>query len=324
MSHKKKNIKASDSKTRIKLTRGYIMKHWHSMVIIVSVVIAVGLAVAGVFYYKINVAPFRKVVLTVDNHVTRMDYFLKRIRMAGTDPNLTLQQLTYEQIIKILAIQYGIVISTSEVDEKLREEATNSTSEVMTDADFQEWYANRLKTTELSDSDYREIVSTNLLAIHFLEYLAKDIPTTTEQIHLYIITVANSEDAIDARSRIADGENFSTIAREISLDVQTKSRGGELGWIPRGVTPYDDVIFQLAVGQISDPVAIDPNSPGTSQYAIFMVTEKDPDRKIDANPMEVLRSRALYDMILQQIPQHVKYSYTVEDNEWVTKQLAKY
>jgi parvulin-like peptidyl-prolyl isomerase len=289
-----------------------------SSLLIVIVIIAISI------YYSTNIAPFRKIVLTVDNNVTRMDYFLKRTRMAGNDPTLTLQQLTYEQIVQILALQYGISTSPSDIDDALRKEAAGSGTDVLTEADFQEWYSNRLNTVELTDSEYRDIIRTNIMATSLMEYLAKNIPTIAEQIHLYTIIAGTYDDAISARTRIINGESFSAVAGEISLDSQTKSKGGELGWIPKGVTPYDDVIFQLAVGQVSEPVEIDSSSPSTSQYIIFMVSEKDPERIIDASPLGVLRSRALYDLILQQIPQHVKYSYTPEDNEWVTAQLAQY
>lgn len=315
--------RASNCIASIKLARGDYLKPRQSIFVVSLSFIAVVIILACILYYQSHIAPFQKPVLTVDNTVIRMDYFLKRIRMAGNDPALTLQQLTYEQVVKILAPQYGIAVSPSDIDEELREEAVASATDVITDADFQKWYANRLKAVELSNAEYREIVRTNLLAIRFLEYLAEDIPTTAEQIHLYTIVMATSNDAVYARSRIIGGEDFATVARQISLDSQTKSRGGELGWIPRGVTPYDDVIFQLAAGQVSEPVAIDLGSPSTGQYIIFMVSEKDPNRVIDANPLEVLRSRALYNLILQQIPQNVKYSYTPEDNEWVTDQLAK-
>ncbi len=87
--------------------------------------------------------------------------------------------------------------------------------------------------------------------------------------------------------------------------------------------PYDDIIFKLAPGQVSDPMAIDRNSPGTGQSAIFMVSEKDSVRVIDTKQMEVLKSRVLFDWVLQQISQHVKHSYTAEDQAWVTEQLTK-
>jgi len=323
MPHKMNIPRVSGSKARIKpVNRGH-KRHRRSPFIIALMVIAAVLTGAGIFYYHAYVAPFRQVVLTVDNQVTRMDYFLKRIRMAGNDPTLTLQQLTYEQMAKIIAPQYGIEVNPSDIDLELRKEAAASATDVITDAGFQEWYAHRLKASELSDSDYRELIKTNLLAIRLLEYVAADISTTAEQIHLHTIVTGTSDEAVYARSRIIGGEGFATVARQISLDNQTKSKGGELGWIPRGVTPYDNVIFQLAAGQVSDPVVIDPSSPSTSQYAVFMVSERDPSRVIDANPLEVLRSRAFYNLILQQIPQHVKYSYTPKDNEWVIVQLAK-
>ncbi len=315
--------RASDSKASIKPVRRGYKKHKQSIFVISSLFIALVTIVASIFYYQSHVAPFRQPVLTVDNTVIRMDYFLKRVKMAGGDPALTLQQLTYEQIVKLMAPQYGITVSPSDIDEELRKEAAGSENDTITDTNFQEWYTNRLKLTGLSDSEYRDIVKTNLLAAEFLKYLAKDIPITAEQVHLYTIMTATSDEAVNARSRIIGGEEFATVARQISLDSQTKSKGGELGWIPRGVTPYDDVIFQLVAGQISDPVAIDPSSPSTSQYIIFMVSEKDPDHAIDANQLQILRFRALYSLISQQIPQHVKYNYTPEDQAWITKQLEK-
>jgi parvulin-like peptidyl-prolyl isomerase len=291
--------------------------------IIASLLLVAVLAGVGIFYYQTNVAPYRKVVLTVDNQVVRMDYFLKRVRMADDETTQTLQQLTYEQIVKTMAPQYNLTVSPSDVDSALKKEALSSGVDSSSEAAFQGWYAEKLSTTGLSDSEYRDMVESNLLAAKFQEYLSQDIPAKAEQVHLYTILTATSVEAEKARSRIVAGEEFTAVASDISLDTQTKSRGGELGWIPRGVTPYDDVVFNLNIGQISDPVAVDADSPGTSQYSIFKVTEKDPDRTIDAGPMGVLRSRAFYDWMLKQMPQHVKYSYSTDDQIWVYSQLIK-
>jgi parvulin-like peptidyl-prolyl isomerase len=323
MFHKKNIHRNQNHRVGKKSSDRVTKRHRRLIFIVVSVFIVIGLAGSGTFYYTKYVKPFRQVILTVDNEVIRMDYFLKRIRMGNTEPSLMLQQLTYEQVAMVLGRQYAITISPSDIDEELKIEAGNLNNDVLTSADFQEWYDNQLKTTGLTDSEYRQIVKTNIVAVRLLEYLAEDIPTSAEQIHLYIIVTATSNDAATARLKITNLDDFITTAGEISLDTQTKTNGGELGWIPRGVTPYDEVVFQLDIEQISEPVAIDSSSPNTSQYAIFLVSEKDPNRVIDADPLEILRSRALYNLIQQQIPQYVKYSYTPEDSEWVNKQLAK-
>ena len=317
------NSGKSKKKDTGKLSRRGRKRGWITTAIIFSVVMVVVFAGIGIFYYRTYVAPFQQVVLTVDNRAIRMDYFLKRIKMSGGDPALTLEQLTYEQVVKLIAPQYDIAVSPSDIDAELRKEAAVSSTDAITEAGFQEWYINRLKETGLSDPEYREMAEANLLATRLLELVAANMPATAAQIHVYRIVTATREDAVKARSRIAAGENFAAVAAEMSLDSQTKSRGGDLGWMPHGLTPYDEVIFPLAAGQVSPPVAFDPDSSGSNQYAIFLVSEKDPNRTIDASQLGVLRSRALYNLIQQQIPQHVKYSYTPEDNAWVTEQLAK-
>ncbi|MDD5289413.1 MAG: hypothetical protein PHY28_09935 [Dehalococcoidales bacterium] len=41
-----------------------------------------------------------------------------------------------------------------------------------------------------------------------MEYLAKNILTIAEQVHLYTILVATNDDAIEARARIINGRVF--------------------------------------------------------------------------------------------------------------------
>jgi foldase protein PrsA len=329
---KKKAARAADRRANIEPARGNRRGLRKRVLVIACVAIAVVLIAGGTIYYQSQVAPFQRSVITVDNTAVRMGYFLKRTKMAGSDPAAMLQQLTYEQIVKIMAPLYGIEASQSDVDQVLRSAAAassanttdNSTVTPLTDAQFKEWYRERLKATGLSDAEYKEIAHTNLLAAQLQSYLASNIPAKGEQVHLSVIVLGTSADASKAKARLDAGETFATVAREVSVDTQSKENGGDVGWIPRGILPYDSVIFQLGVGQVSDPVATDPNSPTTSQYVIFMVSEKDPNREIDANSMETLKSRALYNWLTQEIPQHtINYNFDANTAAWVNWQLAK-
>lgn len=51
------------------------------------------------------------------------------------------------------------------------------------------------------------------------------------------------------------GDDFAKLAQEFS-EGPTKEKGGDLGYFGRGkmVKPFDDAVFELKVGQISDPV----------------------------------------------------------------------
>ncbi len=57
-------------------------------------------------------------------------------------------------------------------------------------------------------------------------------------------------------SRIRNGEDFATLARQYSSDPGSGANGGDLGWGGRGnwVKPFEDAAFLTRVGQIAGPV----------------------------------------------------------------------
>lgn len=63
-----------------------------------------------------------------------------------------------------------------------------------------------------------------------------------------------------ARQARASGADFAALARAHSDDSGSKANGGELGWIERDgamVKPFEDAVFSLQAGQVSDPVSSD-------------------------------------------------------------------
>ena len=64
------------------------------------------------------------------------------------------------------------------------------------------------------------------------------------------------EKAAELRRRIADGEEFSALAREFSQDPGSAKQGGELGYVARGIMDpkFDEVAFSLNKGEVSQPV----------------------------------------------------------------------
>ena len=298
---------------------------------LVSLAALAALLIAGAFLYQTYVAPFRRVVLRVDNTSVSMGYFLKRARLSGTDPTSMLQQLAYEQLVKITAAKYGITIPQSDVDSSMRAIAANSSANAtdnstqnatpLSEEAFQAWYKNELKTSGLSDAEYKDMVRTTLMASRLQTALANSLPTKAAQVHLYVMVLGSQVDAARAKARIAGGESFQDVARSLSLDAQTKANGGEVGWVPAGIYPsYDATIFNLNAGQVSDPIT----QTGSSQFVIFMVSEKDSSRDIDPSQLQTLRANALYNWLTQEIQQHsVDYKDDAQTLAWIQWQLAK-
>ncbi|OGO21997.1 MAG: hypothetical protein A2Z28_03720 [Chloroflexi bacterium RBG_16_51_9] len=305
--------------------------------VISAVIIVLVLLTGGIVYYQVSAAPFQQPVVTVDNAVIRMDYFLNRTRMAGSNPGSVLQQLVDEQLVKQMAPTFGIEVTQQQIDDALLTAASsenttgnlsdNSTGRYLTESEFKTWYSQKLKTSGLSDAEFKDMTRTFLLASRLQEFLSQRILTTVEQIHLNVILLANSADAARAKLRIQQGENFAAVAREVSLDTRSKDLGGDIGWLPRGILAYDTTTFALGVGGISDAVAVNPSSPSISQYLIFMVSEKDFARQIDDSALQVLRSRALLNWLAQEAPLHkitVNYDFSNTANQaWIDWQLSK-
>lgn len=70
------------------------------------------------------------------------------------------------------------------------------------------------------------------------------------------ILVSEQATAARLREQIQAGADFSALAREHSLCPSGKQSGGDLGEFARGamVPAFDKVAFQLAVGELSEPV----------------------------------------------------------------------
>ena len=72
---------------------------------------------------------------------------------------------------------------------------------------------------------------------------------------LHILVKKNSE-ALMVLDRLKNGESFTNLAKELSIDKASGKRGGDLGFFRKGmmVKPFEDVAFRLEKGQISEPV----------------------------------------------------------------------
>lgn len=92
------------------------------------------------------------------------------------------------------------------------------------------------------------------------------------QVHVRQVLVDSYDQALAARQRLAVGEDFVEVSRELSR-APNAADGGELGFFDQGsLTPeIDEVIFSLEAGSFSDPVQ------GPSGYHIFQVLEVVPE-----------------------------------------------
>src|SRR5437773_2714507 len=81
--------------------------------------------------------------------------------------------------------------------------------------------------------------------------------TTPEELRVSHILVKTQEEALDLKNRLDQGEDFAALARKVSLDLSTRYKGGDLGFIKKGQTmpQIEKALLTLKVGGISQPVA---------------------------------------------------------------------
>lgn len=70
------------------------------------------------------------------------------------------------------------------------------------------------------------------------------------------ILVATMEEAEALKARIEAGEDFATLAQELSTDTGSGANGGELGWFTRGmmVEPFEAAVVEMEPGTLAGPV----------------------------------------------------------------------
>lgn len=120
-------------------------------------------------------------------------------------------------------------------------------------------YISDLESIGISEKYLREYIYHYLLSQKVQENIYADVPVEQEQVWARHILVETEEEAQDVISRLDNGEDWNTLAAELSLDTSNSASGGDLGWFPRGymVELFEEAAFALQAGDISQPVETD-------------------------------------------------------------------
>jgi len=108
------------------------------------------------------------------------------------------------------------------------------------------------------------------------------------------IVVESKDAAEEILAQLRQGADFAVLAGKASVDAGTKEKGGDLGWLPRGLLPseLENVAFALQAGEISAAVAVG------GRYEILEVVERDKARAVTPEVRSQLQS-AMFDRWLE-------------------------
>jgi len=87
--------------------------------------------------------------------------------------------------------------------------------------------------------------------------------------------------------RLNAGEDFATVAKEMSSDTATKDADGEKGWVAQEEldASYSAKVFALEVGQLSEPLEVQGG------FLIVQVEEKQAGRPLESAQRDAIGSR---------------------------------
>jgi len=113
-----------------------------------------------------------------------------------------------------------------------------------------------LEPIGFTQKDMERLIESRLYYEKLRDAITADLKQEDEQVWARHILVADEATAQTVLDRLNNGENFATLAAELSTDTSNQDQGGDLGWFGRGqmVAEFEDAAFALGVGEISQPV----------------------------------------------------------------------
>ena len=303
------------------------------ILLIAAVVVVVVGAIAGIGIYTERVAPFRTVVVRVDDDVeVRLGYFVKRAATSGVPSLQLLNTIAREEVMLKAAGQppYDIEIGDEDLDAYIRS-VPQGDGERLTDAEFDEWWRQQLNESGFSAEELRDIMQRNLTANLMRDYLGERVETVAEQVLLQLILSPDAQSAQAAVVRLDAGESFTALAQELN-PAELNTPRSEWGWFPREGLPsgFDRMAFdQLAVGEHSPVMPLPPEAGQAPTYAIIRVADRVAAREIDAAALAGMRARALDTWLAEEMGRRevsfhgFNNGYDSETDAWVSWQIQR-
>jgi peptidyl-prolyl cis-trans isomerase D len=133
-----------------------------------------------------------------------------------------------------------------------------------TEEGYQQEYRNileRYKEYGITENDLIYVIKSQLYRERLLKSFLEEtsIPRTREEVWARHILVDSEESAQQVLSRLQAGEEWCSLAAELSTDQSNKFNCGDLGWFQRGqmVAPFESSAFSQPIGEYGNPTQSD-------------------------------------------------------------------
>jgi len=268
---KKKREKPQRILTPHQISRWEQQKKRQRLILMTGIfVIVSAFAIVIVGWYLGQYKPLRETVIKVNDTEFTMDYYVEMLKIEGSynqTPDVSyvadsvLQNIPRNELIRQGALELGISVTDEEMKKVLKEN----------DRPDKEVYRDLVR---------HQLLIERLLDVHF----DPQVPLFAEQRRVMAMMLESSPQALDVRSKLVRGDDFSELAEEMSLEPFSRNKGGDFGWVPKTIlldmlpASIVDVIFEHGVGDLSRPI-YDEEADKFVGYWLVKVLERDEEEE---------------------------------------------
>lgn len=159
-----------------------------------------------------------------------------------------LNSLVDRAVVDHYASTHGITATDAEVQQQYDSYQTQYGGPIT--------FTHTLNNLGYSKASFKQLVRDNIVQ-QKVEQKVTPAPKQVKEVRARHILVATKSLADKLYAELQkDPSKFAALAKKYSTDTGSASKGGELGYLPRGATvqPFDQALFSLKKGQISAPV----------------------------------------------------------------------
>ncbi len=274
--HKKVEVKRPPTKRQLAKWQQQ-RRRQHITLVLGGLFLIFVLSYVGYGYYTDEIGPRRQPAIKVNDTIFDMGYYLEafRIYSHGQSPawlpiiaNRTVGIIQENELMRQEADRLDIKVNDKEIDKQLKQ--LNLPNKKV----------------------FRDIIGGRLLRDKLMkDYFSAKVPPSGEQVRVQAMLLEDKEVAEEVAAKLKQGDDFASLVIEFSQETQTRTKKGDLGWLPRGLAKIlvgspilEEVAFSLEPGKLSQPV-FDANITKDVGYWLIKVVDKKDGESVQAKVM---------------------------------------
>jgi parvulin-like peptidyl-prolyl isomerase len=119
-----------------------------------------------------------------------------------------------------------------------------------------------------------------------------------DEAEVQVILLGSEQQAQTVRTRLEAGEDFATLAQELSQHDESRENGGNMSWIPPNImgSTIDEFVFNTEL-ELSQPLR-DQDVWTRGGYWLVEVIDIDDNREIEDEDRDLLKAKAFNEWVL--------------------------